>query len=182
MAHVIEHASSGRAKCRGCERKIAKTELRFGERQPNAFGEGEMTLWFHLQCAAYKRPEPFLETLRQAAEPSVEIPDAAALKAAAEHGLAHRRLPRVNGAELAPTGRALCRSCREPIAKDTWRVPLVFFEQYRFEPSGFIHAGCAQEYFGTTDFLDRVRRFSPDLSAADVRALEAALEPDSASG
>ena len=42
MAHVIEHASSGRAKCRSCDQPIAKGELRFGERQPNAFGEGEM--------------------------------------------------------------------------------------------------------------------------------------------
>jgi hypothetical protein len=49
VPHVIEPASSGRAKCRGCDRPIAKGELRFGERQPNAFGEGEMTLWFHLR-------------------------------------------------------------------------------------------------------------------------------------
>lgn len=55
MAHVIEHASSGRAKCHGCDTRIDKGELRFGERRPNAFGEGEMTLWFHLPCAAYKR-------------------------------------------------------------------------------------------------------------------------------
>ena len=58
---MIEPASSGRAKCRSCDQPIAKGELRFGERQPNAFGEGEMTLWFHLPCAAYSRPEPFLE-------------------------------------------------------------------------------------------------------------------------
>ena len=61
VAHVIEPASSGRAKCRSCDQPIAKGELRFGERQPNAFGDGEMTLWFHLPCAAYSRPEPFLE-------------------------------------------------------------------------------------------------------------------------
>jgi len=38
MPHVIEPATSARAKCRGCDLKIDKGELRFGERQPNAFG------------------------------------------------------------------------------------------------------------------------------------------------
>src|SRR6478736_6926755 len=71
MPHVIEPATSARAKCRGCDQKIDKGELRFGERQPNAFGEGEMTLWFHVPCAAFKRPEPFLELARASAEPAV---------------------------------------------------------------------------------------------------------------
>ena len=61
--HVIEPATSGRAKCRGCSQPIAKGELRFGERMPNPYGDGEMTLWFHLPCGAYKRPEPLLEAL-----------------------------------------------------------------------------------------------------------------------
>ena len=56
MPHVIETASSGRAKCRGCGEKIAAGELRFGERLPNPFAEGETTHWFHLECAAFKRP------------------------------------------------------------------------------------------------------------------------------
>lgn len=177
MPHVIEHAASGRAKCRGCDQKIAKDELRFGERQPNAFGDGEMTLWFHLTCGVYKRPEPFLEALDAAAEDAVldDIPDADALRADAEMGAAHRRLPRVNGADRAPTGRARCRHCRELIEKDTWRIALVFFEEYRFQPSGFIHAGCAGEYLGTTDILRRVRHFKPDLEPADLDDLKAAL-------
>ncbi|HVY64887.1 MAG TPA: hypothetical protein VHH11_08710 [Gammaproteobacteria bacterium] len=168
---MIEPASSSRAKCRGCNRAIAKGELRFGERQPNAFGEGEMTLWFHLRCAAYARPEPFLEVARDAGGA------AAALTAAAQFGVAHRRVPRVHGGERAPTARARCRQCKEPIAKDEWRIPLVFFEEYRFEPGGFVHAGCAQDYFETTDILDRIRHFSPDLAEADVANLERALRP-----
>jgi Poly(ADP-ribose) polymerase and DNA-Ligase Zn-finger region len=178
MAHVIEPAASARAKCRGCDRKIEKGELRFGERHPNAFGEGEMTLWFHLVCAAYKRPESLLDTLDACATageaPAIENADA--LRAAAELGVAHRRLPRINGAERAPTGRARCRSCREFIAKDEWRVALVFFEEYRFQPSGFVHAGCAQAYFGTTDLIDRVRHFAPKLEPDDLDSLQAALQ------
>lgn len=180
MPHAIEIASTGRAKCRACEQKIDKGALRFGERLPNAFGEGEMTLWFHMRCAAYKRPEPFLEALHRAVEsddaPHTAIEDAPALEEAAEFGIAHRRVPRINGADLAPTGRARCRSCREAIDKDTWRIVLVFFEEYRFQPSGFIHAGCAREYFETTDLIERVRSFSPNLTLEELDALRTALE------
>ena len=174
MPHVIEAASSGRAKCRGCDQAIAKGELRFGERLPNAFGEGEMTLWFHLICAAYKRPASFLEALRSA-ETRAAIERAGELEAAAEFGIAHRRLPRVTGADRAPTARARCRHCRELIAKDTWRIALVFFEEYRFQPSGFIHAACAREYLETIDLVERVRHFSSALAPAELDDFAAAL-------
>jgi hypothetical protein len=186
VPHVIEPASSGRAKCRGCDRPIGKGELRFGERQPNAFGEGEMTLWFHLPCAAYARPEPFLEIAASAGDrqggrecqaPQEQRPAdaAAALTAAARFGIEHRRLPRIHGAERAPTSRARCRSCKEPIAKDEWRIALVFFQDFRFEPGGFVHARCAQPYFETIDVVERIRHFSPELGAAEIADLEQAL-------
>jgi len=170
MTHVFEPATSGRAKCRGCDGKIDKGALRFGERQPNAFGEGEMTLWFHPLCAAYKRPESLLEALAEAPE-ALAPAERRALAEAAGHGIAHRRLPRLAGAGRSPTGRARCRACRELIAKDDWRIALVFFEELRFQPSGFIHAGCAREYFGTADIMDRVRHFSSELSPGELDAL-----------
>ena len=172
MPHVIEKATSGRARCRGCELKITRHELRFGEREPNVFGDGEMTLWFHLDCGAYKRPEPFLEALAATAE---DVPDGEALHAAAEAGIEHRRLPRIDGASRAPTGRATCRHCRELIDKDTWRIALVFFEEYRFQPAGFIHAGCASAYLGTTDIMSRVRHFNPELEPGELDALKESL-------
>ena len=46
MPHVIEPAASGRAKCRGCGEKIAKGKLRFGERLPNPFGDGDIHCGF----------------------------------------------------------------------------------------------------------------------------------------
>jgi hypothetical protein len=169
VAHVIEPASSGRAKCRSCDQPIAKGELRLGERQPNAFGDGEMTLWFHLPCAAYSRPEPFLEA--QSAAASAGEP----LAAAARFGIEHRRVPRLHGAERAASGRAHCRSCRELIAKGEWRLPLVLFEDYRFSPGGYVHARCARNYFETTELLDRVRHFSPELREADIAEIAAAI-------
>ena len=180
MSHVIEPATSSRAKCRGCGLPIAKDELRFGERQPNAFGDGEMTLWLHPRCAAFKRPEPFLEAL-EAEEGLGASAGLDGLKAIARQSLGHRRLPRVDVASRAPTGRARCRQCRETIDKDAWRIGLVFFEGYRFQPSGFIHAECAGEYLGTTDLIARVRQFSPDLSDSELGELErviAAAQPD----
>ena len=130
MAHRFEPASSSRAKCRGCGEGIAAGELRFGESLPNPFGDGEMTLWFHLDCAAFKRPEPFLETLEGRSEP---LEGHERLVAEAQQGIAHRRLPRIDGAGRAPTGRAQCRSCRAPIDKGAWRIALVFYEEGRFD-------------------------------------------------
>lgn len=171
MPHVIEPASTARSKCRGCGEKIAASVLRFGESVPNPFGEGETTHWFHLECAAFKRPEPFLETLPAAAEP---VEDKERLEAEARQGLEHPRLQRLSGAERDPSGRAQCRQCKTVIAKGAWRIPVVVYEEDRFSPAGFIHAGCARAYFETAEgLLPRVRRFAPGLSEADLAEVAA---------
>lgn len=173
MSHVFEAASSGRAKCRGCGQAIARGELRFGERLPNPFADGEMTAWFHPLCAAYKRPEPLLQTLE--AGPG-DLPDRDALERAARHSLAHRRLPRIDGAERAPGGQAKCRHCREPIHKGSWRIRLVFYEEGRFVPGGFVHLACSRDYFETGEILDRLFHFSPALEDAEREELRQACE------
>jgi hypothetical protein len=163
MTHTIEPAKSGRAKCRGCGRAIGKGELRFGERLPNPFGDDDMTLWFHLRCGAYKRPEPMLEVL-----PGADIEEREQLEAIAKHGLQHRRIPRINGVERAPSGRARCRGCRKTIERDTWRIPLVFYQEGMFNPSGFLHLSCAASYFETTDVVERMLHFAGDLAEDDI--------------
>jgi hypothetical protein len=135
-----------------------------------------MTLWFHVPCGAFKRPEAFLEAIESTSE-SVDDPET--LIAAARLGVERRRVPRVDGAQLAPTGRAKCRSCREAIPKQSWRVRLVYFEDGRFEPSGFVHAACVPEYFETTEIVDRAGHFAPDLGAPELAAFRAAIKPDS---
>ncbi len=173
MSGVFEIAPSGRAKCRGCGKPIAKDALRFGERRPNPYGDGEMSLWFHVPCGALMRPEAFLEGLETEAAPSG---DREQLEAWAREGVTHPRLPRIHGAGRAPTGRARCRSCRKMIAKEAWRIPLVYFEESRFQPSGFIHAVCAGEYFGTASVLSRIEHFTmlaPDEVAEVERELGA---------
>jgi hypothetical protein len=172
MPHMIETAPSARAKCRGCGEKIAAGELRFGESLPNPFAEGETLHWHHLECAAMKRPEPLLEALGARAEP---LPDAERLGAMARQGVEHPRLSRVSGAERDPSGRALCRHCKQRIDKGAWRIALVFFEDGRFTPAGSVHLPCASGYFGTTDLVPRIRRFAPALGDGELREIEAAL-------
>jgi hypothetical protein len=171
MPHVFEPASSGRAKCRGCGRTIPRGELRFGERLPNPFADGEMTVWFHPACAAYKRPEPVLQALHETNE---NVPDRAALMRAAQGSLAHRRLPRIDGLERAPGAQARCRSCREPIARGSWRVRLVFYQDGRFVPGGFVHLDCRKAYFETDDILEHALHFSPDLDEVERTELRRA--------
>jgi hypothetical protein len=179
MPHTFEQAPTGRAKCRGCAQSIAAGVIRFGERVPNPYGDdgSETTHWYHVRCAAFTRPAAFLDTLPSSTE---SIADRDALEREAALGAAHERLPRVRAAEIAPTGRATCRSCRELIAKDAWRIGLAYYEEGRFVPSGFIHAGCAREYFGTIAILPRLRHFSPSLTDADFRHLATELESPSA--
>jgi hypothetical protein len=131
-----------------------------------------MTLWFHPVCAAYKRPEPLLEALAETAE---SIADRESLESAAQTSLLHRRLPRINGAEISPSAQAKCRHCREPIEKGVWRIRLVFFEEGLFTAGGFVHLGCRADYFETGDITDRVLRFTSDLNAAQFEELRAAL-------
>ena len=170
MPHVFEPAASGRSKCRGCGRALAKGELRFGERLPNSFGEGEMTLWFHPMCAAYKRPESMLAALAA----STEVPDREALERAANISKAQHRLARIDGAERAK-GNAACRSCREPIPRGDWRIRLVFFDEGQFSASGFIHVKCRKEYFETEEILEQLLHFSHALDDAAREELRAAL-------
>jgi hypothetical protein len=172
MTHTIESAPSGRAKCRGCGKTIAKGEPRVGENLPNPFAErGTMTLWFHPRCGALKRPEVWLEAVP--AE-GVEVPDRESLDELARKGLEHRRLPRIDGGQQAPTGRARCRSCRTLIDTGLWRIKLVYYAEGRFEPAGFIHASCARDYLGTVDVVHRAAHFA-ELDADAVDSLQTAL-------
>ncbi|MGH9869648.1 MAG: hypothetical protein ACREAA_15965 [Candidatus Polarisedimenticolia bacterium] len=171
MPHVFEPAPTGRARCRGCGRGIERGEVRFGERIPNPFAEGETTLWFHPLCAAYKRPEPVLEALAQS---TTEVPAREGLERAARGNSVHRRLPRIDGAQRSPTGQAKCRSCREPIARGAWRIRLTIYEEGRFNPAGFVHLACRQAYFENNEILEPLLHFSPDLSAEDQEEVKRA--------
>lgn len=134
-----------------------------------------MTLWFHPMCAAYKRPEPFLEALGETRE---HMSDREALERKAHGSLAHRRLPRIDGAERAPSGQAKCRSCRQPIVRGAWRIRLAFYQDGRFSPGGFVHLECRKAYFETDEVLEQVLHFSPDLSEGEREDLRRACDAE----
>ena len=132
-----------------------------------------MTLWFHPLCAAYKRPQSILDAL-QTLDPQstgVEPGLQARLEQAANKSLAHRRLPRIDGAERSPSGQATCRSCRQRIERGSWRIRIVFYEEGRFLPGGYIHLNCRLAYFETEDVLDALLHFSPSLTSTDREEL-----------
>lgn len=158
MTDVLEIASSGRAKCRGCDAPIAKGEWRFGEHEANPYGDGEATYWFHPSCAAFRRPERFLALT---SEQTQVLPDATTLRDIAALGIAHHRLPRITHIERAKSGRSTCRHCKSSIAANTVRIVLTIWEQTRFTPMGFIHLGCAVDYFGTTQLEAFFRHVAP---------------------
>ncbi len=149
--------------------------MRFGERLPSPYGEGETTVWYHPRCAAYRRPEPFLVSLSSGADAL----DSEALRVVAEFSRSRHRLCRVAGVEQASSGRARCRSCRTLIARGTWRIPLVFHEEGMYNASGFVHLACAQDYFETASeaaaLLECIRHFQPDLGDAEASEIAAVL-------
>eukprot|EP00483_Globobulimina_turgida_P000571 UN00571 len=46
----VEHAKSGRAKCKKCAEKIQKDSLRMGTHSESSDDYPSMTNWFHLKC------------------------------------------------------------------------------------------------------------------------------------
>jgi hypothetical protein len=140
-----------------------------------------MTLWFHPLCAAYKRPQPLLEALEQTTE---SVTDPESVRRAALRSVTCPHIPRIDGAEKSPSGQAKCRSCHEPIERGSWRIRIVFYEEGRFAPGGYLHLGCRSAYFETAEVLEPVLRFSPALSEADraelIRAFD--TEPTAPSG
>jgi len=138
-----------------------------------------MTLWFHPACAAYKRPQPLLQAL---GETLVAVPDRERLERAARGSSAQRRIPRIDGAERSPSGQARCRSCRDPIVRASWRIRLVFYEEGRFFPAGYVHLACRKAYFETDDdVLDQVLHFSRELSDGEREEFRRAYATDATS-
>ncbi len=171
MAHVIELATTGRSKCRGCQRLIEKGIPRFGESVPNAFGEGEARHWFHVLCGADRRPQAFKEAIDNYTEP---LDNRAELVRIAEAGIENPKLVEIARAEHAPSGRARCRQCRELIEKTSLRLVLERVDDGMISSAGYLHAGCGLTYAGAAarDALrERLQRSNPELTSEDLAQL-----------
>ena len=176
MAHMIEPAKSGRAKCRSCKKAIEKGALRLGEEILDPFGSGGTThVWHHVECAAEKKPDELKAALATYTD---EIPDRAALEKKIEES--QKRLPpgTFPYAEKAPSGRSKCMSCSEAIAKDALRVAIereVDTGSFTTKGAGYLHPMCAAEFVSDDELLDKVKANSRALSEKEIEELETAL-------
>ena len=179
MANLIEEAKSGRASCRTCKKAIATGELRFGEEAPNAFGDTPSMRWHHLLCAAEKLPaelktalDEYTGTVANRAELDKAMADAMAKGRAKPGGFPY--------ADKAPTGRARCIQCSQPIDKDSVRIAIereIDTGAMVTKGAGYMHPGCVAAYLEAqggdkAELVEGVRQNSR-LVPAD---LDAAIE------
>jgi poly [ADP-ribose] polymerase len=168
MPNVIEVAKSGRAQCRACKKPIAKDDLRLGVEVANQFGGEEGSaqsyLWHHLPCAATKHPDLLRAAL---ADYDGEVSGRDELERLMAEADA-KKPPPFPYADRAPTGRARCHACGEPIVKDSLRVA---FERdiergmTVTKGAGYVHPACAAGFWeskgGThADLTEQLRAHS----------------------
>jgi hypothetical protein len=181
MAHIVEAAKSGRARCRTCGEGILKGDVRFGEEVPNAFSESGGTTfhWHHLRCAAKKKPHELAEALKSFVG---EVPEREEVERLIAENAPKQKPSTFPYAERAPTGRSHCGECHKTIEKGALRVAV------QREPDGpslmimpptprYLHAVCARSVLdGEPEVLAaRIQQNSRGLGQADMEELVAAL-------
>jgi hypothetical protein len=176
----LEISPSGRAACRGCKSPVAKGEVRFAESYTIPGGDQPGHRYWHLACAAKKNVTGFTDALSAYEGEVPERETLLALVAAA---------PKKKGKDLplphvdrAPTSRAKCIQCSEPIEKGAYRIGVerdVDAGGFGGRAAGYMHPACvpayAEEHLGdesVDDLLAKVftnAQSSPD-EMAEVRA------------
>ena len=176
-ATTIEIAKSGRAACRACKQAIAKGELRFGLEASGGFADASAPtyLWHHLLCGAGKHPDELRAALGTF---EGEVPGRAELQARLVEADA-KKPPPFPHADRAPTGRARCLECGEPILKGELRVVIerdIERGMTVTKGAGYLHPGCAAghvEAKGSTHeaLTTALHENTRSLSDADLDAL-----------
>jgi hypothetical protein len=184
---VIEGARSSRSRCKICRRAINKDVLRLGVLIEGPYGTGY--LWHHLTCAARRKFDNVeqayeLEAWKQAKSPPDKFPSLDELRKMREQAEDRKRVKKtIPYAELAPSGRAKCKHCDEPMGKGDVRVVLgrgVYFgSQVRTAPIN-VHPKCVSSELQSDDCATEVEGFEAALRAnttdLSVEKLDALLE------
>lgn len=188
MANVIEEAKSGRASCRTCRKPIAKGELRLGVETQTQFSDTPSMQWHHLPCAAGKLPAELRAAL---AEYPGEVPQRAELDAAMEQA-DKKAAAKPAGhpyADRAPTGRARCMQCEQPLEKGSFRVAVERELEIGGNPTrgtGYLHPGCVagnlETHGGSLDELIEGLRANSRLTEAELDGVIADIEQSSGDG
>jgi hypothetical protein len=173
MAHTIEPAKSGRAKCRKCKKTIVKDELRFGFEVPNAFDESQPAhQWYHLECAAEKFPVDLGSVLNDF---EGEVPDRTKLDEVMSANRKKQKPSTFPYAEPAPSGRSKCLVCEEGISKGEYRVAIqreIDAGGFARTGAGYLHPGCVGEFDELPDDLDKgITANSTTLSPEELAAI-----------
>ena len=176
MANVIEEAKSGRASCRSCKKAIAKGELRLGVEQMTQFSDTPSMQWHHLLCAAQKLPGELKGAL---ASFDGDMPNRGEIEKAMQDAIKSGKakpgaFPYI---DKAPTGRAKCMQCEQPIAKDSLRVAVereIDTGAMVTRGAGYLHPKCVVENLenigGDKDELVAGLRQNSRLIPADLDA------------
>jgi hypothetical protein len=178
MANLIEEAKSGRASCRTCRKPIAKGELRLGVETQTQFSDAPSMQWHHLPCAATKLPAELKAAL---ADYTGDVPGRAELDAAMEQAAkkASAKPAAHPYADHAPTGRARCMQCQQPIDKGTFRVAVereLEIGGSATRGTGYMHPGCVVANLkATADSDDALANLIEGLRA-NSRLTEAELD------
>ncbi|TMQ27552.1 MAG: hypothetical protein E6J90_02365 [Deltaproteobacteria bacterium] len=186
MANVIEEAKSGRASCRTCRKPIAKGELRLGVETQTQFSDTPSLQWHHLPCAAGKLADELKAAL---ADYPGEVPNRAELDAAMEQASkkAAAKPAAHPFADHAPTGRAKCMQCEQPIDKGSFRIAVereLEIGGSATRGTGYLHPRCVVENLenvgGSLDELIAGLRANSRLSEAELDGVIADIEQSGA--
>lgn len=180
MAHIVESAKSGRARCRTCGEGISKGDLRFGEEVANAFSDtgGTTFHWHHLKCAAKKRPFELREALRTFAEP---VPDREEIERLIAENEPKQKPSAYPYAERAKSARSHCGECHTVILKDALRIAVPREQEgpaLMMPPTPrYLHVACARTALeGDPEAtLAQIEKNSRGLTPADLDELRRAL-------
>jgi len=182
MANVIEEAKSGRASCRTCKKPIAKGELRLGVETQTQFSDAPSLQWHHVLCAAAKLPAELKAAL---AEYPGEVANRAELDAAMEDALkkGNAKPAGFPYVDKAPTGRAKCMVCGEPIEKASFRVAVERELEVGAQVTrgaGYLHPRCVaanlENVGGSLDEMIEGLRANSRIAEAELDGVIADLE------
>jgi len=170
--YVIEGARSSRSRCKVCRRAITKDTLRLGVLIEGPYGTGY--LWHHLTCAARRKFENVeeayeLEAWNEAKTPPGKVPSLDELRKVRENAEERKKQRKqIPYAEPAPSGRAKCKHCEQPIDKGSLRVVLgrgVYFgSQIRTAPIN-VHPKCVAAELKSEDCTTEIEGFEAALRA-----------------
>ena len=186
MANVIEEAKSGRASCRTCKKAIAKGELRLGVETQTQFSDTPSLAWHHVLCAAAKLPVELKAALAEYSGPVANRDELdAAMEAALKKGSAKPAgFPYV---DRAPTGRAKCMQCEQPIEKASFRVAVereLEIGATMTRGAGYLHPRCVaanlENVGGSLDDVIEGLRANSRLAEGELDGVIADLEQSEA--